>query len=186
MSLHLLSIDFDGVLHRASDSVLVNFRPGTPPWQIELGLKAQKRFVWTSMLSNLIATNSIAIVIHSTWRKQYDDATLKHFLPPEIANKVISLDGLIENRATLSSDEYLFAALEIIAPTSLVVLDDRREFFPVGGKVHTWIAHNQGDFVWCNPDLGVSDPHTLQCLTSSIKKFADCEPVNPSPINSPK
>ncbi|WP_371436214.1 HAD domain-containing protein [Polaromonas sp.] len=185
MSLNLLSLDFDGVCHRASDSVLINFRQGTPAWQMELGLKAQKRFIWAPLLADLLVDTDVAIVIHSTWRKRYDDATLKHFLPPEISRRVISLDGQIEGREVLPSDEYLAAAIDLIAPSSVCVLDDRPEFFPSTGKVHNWIGQNHGSFVWCDGDVGVTDINIRQHLQAWIKSLPDHEPAPANPANSP-
>lgn len=161
----LLSLDIDGVLHPARDSIFLNFRPGTPVWQLELALKAQSRFIWAPILTELVADTDVSIVIHSTWRKRFDDATIKHFLPPAVASRVIHLDGQIEGRETLSSDDYLSAALELIAPTSVCVVDDRREFFD-GGKVKNWIAHNSGKFVWCDPDVGIQANQVRQELRS--------------------
>lgn len=172
MSLRLLSIDFDGVFHRASDSVVLNFRPGTPNWQIELGLKAQKRFIWAPDLAELIDCSDLAIVIHSTWRKRYDDETLKSFLPPDIAARVISLDGQIPGRTELVSDDYLAAAIELIAPTTVCVLDDRPEFFS-GGKVRSWIENNHGGFVWCDGEMGMRDINARQKLQSWMRHPPD-------------
>lgn len=154
----LLSLDFDGPLHRASDAVLLNFPAGTPAWQMEVGFKAQSRFVWAKHLTEIIEKEGpeLAIIIHSTWRKRFDDATMKHFLPAEIASRVISLDGKIEGRESMSSDDYVAAALDLIAPTSVCVIDDRPDFFTTG-KVKAWIAQNHGKFIWCNPDIGVQD-----------------------------
>jgi hypothetical protein len=155
----LLALDFDGCLHKGSDPVWLNFPAGTPAWQLEVGLKAQKRFVWAPALAEVIDAEGpdLAIVIHSTWRRRYDDATMKHFLPPTVASRVISLDGQIEGRERLTSDEYLRAAIDLIAPSSVCVIDDRPEFF-YGGQVKNWIGHNHGKFIWCNPDVGVQDP----------------------------
>ena len=51
----LLSLDFDGVLHSATDPVFINnFRSQAPAWQIEVSLKAQGRFVWAQALADTI------------------------------------------------------------------------------------------------------------------------------------
>ncbi|MHB1201307.1 MAG: HAD domain-containing protein [Polaromonas sp.] len=159
--MNLLSLDFDGVLHRASDSVLLNFRENAPAWEMEIALKAQSRFVWAPYLVEAIGDRDVAIIIHSTWRKRYEDATMKHFLPPEVASRVISLDGQIAGRKTLSGDDYLLAALDLIAPSSLCVLDDRPDFFE-GGKVQMWLSQNHGRFVWCEPDVGLQSAHVRE------------------------
>lgn len=157
----LLSLDFDGVLHRASDAVLLNFRPNAPAWEMEVALKAQARFAWAPLLAGIVQDTDISIIIHSTWRKRFDDKTLRSFLPPELGARLICLDGQIANRQTLPSDDYLHAAIELIAPTSVCVIDDRPEFF-YGGKVKHWMAQNDGKFVWCPPEVGIRDEHAQQ------------------------
>lgn len=159
--MNLLGLDFDGVLHRASDRVFLNFRPYMPAWEMELALKAQSRFVWAPLLSGLVQGTDTAIVIHSTWRKQFDDSTMKSFLPPELACRVICMDGQIPHRATLASDDYLSAAIDLISPDSVCVIDDRPQFF-YGGKVKHWIANNHGQFIWCQPEIGMRDEHAQQ------------------------
>lgn len=186
MSVDLIGLDLDGVLHRANDSVLVNFREGTPPWQIEIGLKAQRRFVWAPLLVDVLGNSNISIVIHSTWRKHYDDAVLKTFLPPEIARRVIVLDGHIKGRRELSSDDYLAAAIELIAPSSLCVMDDRPEFFPVGGRVFDWVSKNHGRFVWCDPEFGISKLSAREPLSAWLKDLAENESSAPTPSNTHK
>lgn len=178
----LLALDFDGVLHRGSDSVLIDFNRPMPAWQLEITLKTQGRFVWAPLLSNALEDSDVSIVIHSTWRKQFSDATLKQFLPPDVAARVISLDGQIEGRGEIHADDYLMQALTLIAPTSLCVLDDRPEFF-YGGKVKNWIEHNDGKFLWCHQDVGLKDPNItreLACWSRSEPKLAH----HSAPVNS--
>lgn len=163
--MNLLSIDFDGVLHRASDKIQLNFRPNAAPWEMEMALKAQKRFVFAPLLANAIGQSNVSVVIHSTWRKRFSDATLKQFLPQEIAVKVLSLDGQIERRESMTSDEYLAQALEIIAPDSVCVVDDRPAFFE-SGHVQRWMSANDGQFVWCEPDVGLQDEVVIQKIQS--------------------
>lgn len=177
----LLALDFDGVLHRGSDSVLIDFNRPMPTWQLEIALKTQGRFVWATLLSEALQDTDVSIVIHSTWRKKFSDQTLKHFLPPDIASRVISLDGQIEGREELRADDYLIQALTLIAPASLCVLDDRPEFF-YGGKVKDWIEHNDGKLIWCNPNHGLSDSHVFAELSgwgrAEPKLAHHAEPVN--------
>lgn len=136
-----------------------------PVWQLEIALKAQSRFVWAPLLARVVSDTDVAVVIHSTWRKRFSDATMKHFLPPEVASRIISLDGQIPGREYLTGDDYLMAAIELIAPTSVCVLDDRPDMFS-GGKVKSWIDQNNGRFVWCNPDKGIQEGQTLQALNA--------------------
>ena len=150
----LLSLDFDGVLHPAADSVLVNFRPDAPAWQIEIALKAQRRFCWAHLLVPILESTDVVVIFHTTWRKQFSDHIMKQFLPPEISSRVMSLDGQIVGRENLVADDYLIRTLELIQPTSVCVLDDRPEFF-TGGKVQRWISSNSGCFVWTDAEIGI-------------------------------
>lgn len=179
-NMNLLSLDFDGVLHRASDSILLNFRQNAPAWEIGMALKAQSRFAWADELEKMVQGTDTAILIHSTWRKRFDDSTMKSFLPPDVASRVISLDGLIEGRGFLSSDDYLNEAIALIQPKSVCVLDDRPEFF-YGGKVKHWIAHNHGKFLWCHPDIGVRDSYVQQEFSNWTHVESGCDLV-PAPV----
>lgn len=186
----LLSLDFDGVLHNAADQVAINFREGMAPWQMEIALKAQQRFVWAHHLASILENTDVAVIIHSTWRKRFSDQTMKQFLPPVVASRLLSLDGQIKNRETLVADDYLAEALELIQPTSLCVLDDRREFFK-GGRVQQWINSAAGCFVWTEPDVGLQSLYACGQLTAwshaGPGQFASQTPPpssNPTPSSS--
>lgn len=160
----LLSLDFDGVLHSATDPVMVNFRAGAPAWQLEVAFKAQGRFVWAPELAQALeCCDDMAIIIHSTWRRRYDDATLRSFLPDVLARRVIMLDGQIDRQ--LDADAYVDAALDLIAPASVCVMDDRPEFF-AEGRVQRWMDANAGQFLWCTPQHGVTDPNINRALVA--------------------
>ena len=135
---------------------MLNFRTNAPAWEIEIALRAQKRFAWAPLLLPLLDGTDVAVIVHSTWRKRFDDTMFKNFLPQEIAERLICLDGQIQGRETLSSDEYIAQAVDIINPKSLCVVDDRPAFFETG-HVSSWLAKNHGQFVWCNADVGVLD-----------------------------
>lgn len=184
MSVNLLALDFDGVFHPANDSVFVGFKESTPAWQIELGLKAQGRFVWAPLLADVLGDSGVSIVIHSTWRKRFDDAVLKTFLPSEVAQRVIVLDGHIKGRRELSSDDYLAEALDIVAPDNLCVLDDRKEFFPENGRVQEWIKKNQGSIAWCDPSFGISALGVRRELGAWLKTVAETDTRFQSPTVS--
>lgn len=161
----LLALDLDGVTHRANDLVSINFRDGTPAWQMEVALKAQMRFVWADLLVPILKDTDVAVIIHSTWRKRFSDNTMKQFLPPEVALRVISLDGQIKDRETATADDYVADALELIEPSSVCVLDDRPEFFR-GGRVKKWMDSASGLFIWTNPDLGLQSLYARGQLTA--------------------
>lgn len=159
----LLSLDFDGVLHSATDPVQVNFPPGAAAWQIEVALKAQGRFVWAPVLAEALACcDDVGIIIHSTWRRRFDDATLRSFLPYEVRSRVMVLDGQIDRQ--LNADQYVAQALDLIAPSSVCVIDDRPAFFQ-GGKVQAWIDANAGQMLWSTPERGLTEPALINSLS---------------------
>lgn len=176
----LLSLDFDGVLHSATDPVLLNFRPDTPAWQLEVALKAQGRFVWAPELARALeCCEDVAVIIHSTWRRRFDDQTMKSFLPDDIRRRVIVLDGQIDRR--LDADQYVEAALELIAPQTVCVIDDRPEFFS-GGRVLRWMEANAGEFLWCEPQHGLTESNVMQGLLHWCKSSPE---PRWSPASSP-
>lgn len=163
----IISLDFDGVLHRASDIVAISFPPGMQPFQMQIALQAQQRFKWNNLLEEIIvralegvdAHDQPKFIVHSTWRLKFSDEQIKWFMPPVVANNLISLDHHIEKsfRESATSDEYLTQALEHIDCSRLLVIDDRPEIFR-GGRVEEWMQRSgvSGKFVWCDPNLGVS------------------------------
>lgn len=152
--MNLLSLDFDGVLHRGSDPVWMNYRANAPVWEIALALKVQKRFAWVDKLVEALHGADVSIVLHTTWRKRFDDATLKQFLPDELAGRVISLDGLVQGRNELVGDDYVMAAIDLLQPSTVCVIDDRPEFFS-SGRVKAWMQQHHGSFIWCDPETGL-------------------------------
>lgn len=180
--MNLLSLDFDGVAHNAHDLVMINFREGTPAWQMEVALKAQKRFVWAPLLASILENTDVAVVIHSTWRKRFSDQTMKQFLPPAIASRLIILDGQIKNRETATADDYLADVLELIQPSCVCVLDDRPEFF-AGGRVQQWMDTAAGRFIWTDPDVGLQSLYVCGQLTAWCQSGSSQLPA-PSPAPS--
>ena len=166
--MRLLSLDFDGVLHPGNDPVFFNFKPTTPMFQIDLAMRTQKRFLWADRLAETLTGSDVQIVIHSTLRRRFSDRDLLHFLPEEIAHRVINLDDVISERVNLSADEYVVAAAEALEPVDLCVLDDRPEFFPADGLTAAWIEKHGGDFVWAKSMLGLSDLSTRERLSGWV------------------
>jgi hypothetical protein len=135
----ILCLDFDGVLHRASDAIHIADRPASGPL-LAVQMKAQRRLVWLEQLSEVLANRpDVAILVHSTWRRKFDQATLAHLLG-DLEERVIqppayfvdlkapapefirqSLDWINESRREANVPELTLA--------EVVVIDDREEFF---------------------------------------------------------
>lgn len=180
--MNLLSLDFDGVIHPANDSIMISFKDDMAPWQMEIALKAQKRFIWAPQLAAILEGTDVAVVIHSTWRKRFSDATMKQFLPPAVASRLVNLDGQIENRETSTADDYLADVLRLIQPNSVCVLDDRPEFF-AGGRVQQWMDSACGRFIWTEPDVGLQSHYACGQLTAWCHS-GSCNTPAPAPSPS--
>ncbi len=159
----LLSLDFDGVTHPGHDTIHFDpNRAAAMPGPILLAqLKAQGRFVWVpQLIESLRGSENVAILIHSTWRRRMPDRTLRDFLG-EAGSRVIILDGQIEGRESMTHDEYVAAACQIIEPDEVLVIDDRPELFSGGLIKSLSIPVN---FVWCDPTTGLSDARATAAL----------------------
>lgn len=152
----VLALDFDGVLHPGGDAIHVASGKNLPMWQVEVALRTQGRFVWCEFLENALGDADVGIVIHSTWRRRFSDAELKQLLPESLRRRVLTLDGQIQSRMQGTADEYLHEVLEYVQPESLMVLDDRPEFFEQG-LVRAWLNKHQGQMIFLDPQIGISD-----------------------------
>lgn len=177
---HLLGLDIDGVLHSARDPVHladISSPRRRPMWQIEVALKTQGRFVWCDYLEQALKYSDVGIVIHSTWRQLFSDVELKSLLPPGLARRVVVLDDRIPGRSQLSPEAYLCAALKLLDPCSVMVLDDRPEMFEQG-RVQAWIADNHGELTFVDHGRGISDPLVQQRIASwACTPVGDTQPA---------
>lgn len=167
MTSRILCLDFDGVLHPGATLINANFREGMPIVQIVVAMLAQKRFVWAPVLEDLLAADDqVGILIHSTWRRRFSDRDLREFLPPGLQSRLISMDGSISpaDRKELSADEYVALGLEILQPSSALVIDDKMWQFSDGGqsdrRVLQWggVPGHHLQLVTTDIDRGISDP----------------------------
>lgn len=164
-SFHVLALDFDGVLHPGGDAIYINGGRDLPMWQVEIAMRVQGRFVWMQLLEQALDRSDVAIVIHSTWRRRFSDAQLKQLLSPELARRVVNLDGQISCRNDGTSEEYLMEAMSVLQPDSLLVLDDRPDFFSQG-LIRSWLDSAHGEMVWVDPNRGLTTPG-VQCRIAS-------------------
>lgn len=135
----ILCLDFDGVLHRASDAIHISDRPASGPL-LAVQLKAQRRLVWLNELCDALASRpEVGILVHSTWRRKFDQGTLAHLLG-DLQDRVIQAPAYFVDLDAPAPD-FIRQALEWINETrreanvaeltfeEIVVLDDRAEFF---------------------------------------------------------
>lgn len=174
----ILCLDFDGVLHRASDAIHIADRPANGPL-LAVQMRAQRRLVWLEHLADVLANRpDVAILVHSTWRRKFDQATLAHLLG-DLEDRVLqppayfvdlkapapefirqSIDWVNESRreahvAELTLDE-------------IVVIDDRPEFFAGDEGVAARL-------LLTDPNQGLSVPQTRGRLAAMLDAArSDC------------
>lgn len=157
----ILCLDFDGVLHRASDAIHIADRPANGPL-LAVQMKAQRRLVWLDHLADVLANRpEVAILVHSTWRRKFDQATLAHLLG-DLQDRVLqppayyvdlkapapefirqSLDWINESRREANVSD--------LTPAEIVVIDDREEFFASDVEIAQRL-------LLTDPSLGLSVP----------------------------
>lgn len=123
----IVFIDFDGVTHRANGPA-----GETLP------------FDWLPHLAQLVSQHpSVGVVVHSSWREQFEEEYLRDFLEP-LAHQFAGAVGPGAKGAAIT--EYLRAHPEI---DDSIVLDDQP--VDVGGIAGVAILR-------CDPRLGISCP----------------------------
>lgn len=170
--MNLLSINIAGVLHRASEPLVPSY---SGIHSINRASITERHFVWSPILTEIVRDTDISIVIHSNWRRHFDDEVIKTFFPEEIAKRILCLGRMIPQRKTLSPDDYLSTIIDRVNPKSVCVLDDQPIFF-YAGRVKHWIAHNHGTFVWCAPEVGIRDRHVQDELSNWSQYIPNDEP----------
>lgn len=159
----ILCLDFDGVLHRASDAIHIADGPVSGPL-LAVQMKAQRRLVWLDHLADVLADRpDVAILVHSTWRRKFGQATLASLLgdlhdrvlqpssyfvdmnapAPEFIRQ--SLDWINEARREAHVPEVTLA--------EIVVIDDRQEFFASDPEMAQRL-------LLTDPNQGLSVPQT--------------------------
>ena len=125
--MRILFIDFDGVLH-----------PGP---NVATSLT---HFCWVPVLTRLLAPwADVEIVIHSTWRHQYELSELREMLGM-LGRRVIAVTSGAHRWSSIQE----WVALNP-RTTSYRVLDDEPDEFPRPAP---------NELVICQPDLGVAEP----------------------------
>ena len=159
----ILCLDFDGVLHRASDAIHISDRPANGPL-LAVQLKAQRRLVWLKELSDVLADRpEVGILVHSTWRRKFDQRTLAHLLG-DLQERVIQVPTYFVDLDAPAPD-FIRQSLEWINETrreahaadltleEIVVLDDRAEFFADDPEITQRLLVT-------DPNLGLSHAQT--------------------------
>lgn len=167
----ILCLDFDGVLHRASDAIHVASGPTSGPL-LAVQMKAQGRLIWLDHLIDVLADRpDVAILVHSTWRRKFDQATLAHLLG-ELSDRVIQPPAYFVD-LNAPAPEFIRQSLEWVNESrrdahvadltldELVVIDDRPEFF-VGDE---GVA---GRLLLADPNQGLSLPQTRGRLAAML------------------
>lgn len=133
----LLSLDFDGVLHPTAED------------KQRVGVA---HFGWLPHLERLLAPHpEIMLLVHSTWRHQYDLEELRMLVGDVLGPRVAA--------AAPAGDDRWLAIQTWVAEQSgaldLLIVDDAREEFP---------AMLPFTLVVCDPATGLSDPQVRESI----------------------
>ncbi|KWT69564.1 hypothetical protein WDL1P2_00026 (plasmid) [Variovorax sp. WDL1] len=167
----ILCLDFDGVLHRASDAIHVASGPTSGPL-LAVQMKAQGRLIWLGHLVDVLVDRpDVAILVHSTWRRKFDQATLAHLLG-ELSDRVIQPPGYFVDLGA-PAPEFIRQSLDWVNESrreahlaeltldEIVVIDDRPEFFASDEGVAARLLLS-------DPNQGLSVPQTRGRLAAML------------------
>lgn len=167
----ILCLDFDGVLHRASDAIHLASGPTSGPL-LAVQMKAQGRLVWLDSLVEILADRpDVAILVHSTWRRKFDQATLAHLLGT-LQDRVLQPPAYFVD-LNAPAPEFIRQSLEWVNESrreahvadltlaEIVVIDDRPEFFASDEEVAQRLLLTE-------PNQGLSVPHLRGRLAAML------------------
>ena len=138
----IISLDFDGVLHPTAEGAQ---------------RVAVTHFGWRAILERLLTPHpSIMLVVHSTWRHQYNLAELRLLLGDALGSRVVAAAPAGDDR-WLSIQAWLSEQTKAL---DLLILDDWPQEFP---------TTMQFTLVVCDPARGLSDP----VVQHSIKQWLE-------------
>jgi hypothetical protein len=133
----VLSLDFDGVLHPTGEGAQ---------------RVAVTHFGWLPHLQRLLGPHpEVMLLVHSTWRHQYDLEELRMLLGDALGPRVVAA-------APAGDDRWLaiqaWVSEQAVTP-DLLIVDDAREEFP---------ARLPFTMVVCDPATGLSDPQVRESI----------------------
>lgn len=149
-----LFLDFDGVLHDATETS--GLSPLVPLLQIREARPAA--FVHAARLAMLLAGHDdVRVVVHSSWRNLLDDDELGALLPELVAWYAGSVQQPFRGRL-----EAIRAWLHTHRPRDFRILDDEPAFFFAGCP----------QLIVCDRRQGLSDPQAEQALRAWLHDTA--------------
>lgn len=137
--MRVLFLDFDGVLHAGP-----NVEAATSHW------------CWLPALSQALARHEdVRIVVHSTWRHEYDLDELRELLG-RLGERII---GATPAAPRFQSIEMWLADHPEVS-TFRILDDDAAEFYP-----------RPAELILCDPAKGITDPSARQHLLAWLADF---------------
>lgn len=155
MASRAIFLDFDGVLHPASD--VADYASGATP-DIPLKQFALQRDLlrWTPVLAELLAGHDdVMLIVHSGWRTRCQDYELREFLGP-LAPWFAGSTGVGARYRSIR------ALVDRFGIDDFIVIDDAHAEFPAGWE----------SLVCCDPDLGVTCPSVQQRIRAWLASSA--------------
>lgn len=138
--MRVLFLDFDGVLHAGPD-----VEATTAHW------------CWLPALAQVLARHEdVRIVIHSTWRRDYDLDELRELLG-RLGDRVIGATPLGERLESI--EQWLDAHPEV--STYRILDDDEADFY-----------RRPAELIACDPVKGIADPDVRRQLLAWLNETA--------------
>jgi hypothetical protein len=151
LSLPVLFLDFDGVLHQAGEPTIDGNGEFVPN---------ERLFCWRTHLENLLQSHpNVQIVISSDWRKYHSEEDLATFLGKELGRRLVGVMPILENGSRAEAVREEATRLHL---RHWIALDDHR-------SVHDARQNGDGHFVSCPPEQGLGDGDTRDDLASTLR-----------------
>lgn len=170
--LHVLYLDFDGVLHH--DAVYRHPRRGTYIDQNQA--PGRRLFQWAGILEEALERHAdVKIVLSTTWVQVLGYSRAVKRLPPALQGRVIGATYHSVYSSALAIEPYGAYGVTSNVPRGEQVLRDVKRRRPaawvaVDDTDEGWTTESRDHLVLCRSSLGLSDGQTQRGLVGALER----------------